>query len=107
MDNENNRLTIKEIKHCEKCLDISLKVSICGSVFAGLSFLLECVTLGIINVVDISTLWKTVMFTLSTSFMGLGFVSCEFSHYILKEREKMQKMLDDEKYKIYYEGRNK
>ena len=102
-----SRLTIKEIKHLEKCSDISLKVAVIGSIFGGITFLTECVAIGIITATDIGTLWKLVTGVLSTSFMGLGFATCEYSHYILKERAKLNNMLDDEKYKLYYEAREK
>ena len=104
---DDNRLTIEEIKHLDKCSDISLKVSLFGSIFAGFSFLVECGTIGLVSISDVSTILKAFAVMLSTTVMGLGFAACEFSHYILKEREKINNMLDDEKYRIYFENQEK
>ena len=100
---EKSRLTIEEIKHCEKCSDICLKVAIIGSIFTGITFLLENIAISVLNNSDLSTLWKLVIGLSSTVFMGLGFASCEFSRNALLAKSDMDELTLNQKYQIYRE----
>ena len=100
---EKSRLTIEEIKHCEKCSDICLKVSIGSAIFTGITFLLENVAVAVINNVDMSLLLRTVVVLGSTLLMSLGFAACELGRDALKAKAEMDEITEKQKYLIYRE----
>lgn len=101
---DNEHLTIVEIRHCEKASKICHKVGITGAIMSGLSFLLACGNVGVIELMS-SPFWKTFFGLTSLGLIALGCFGIEFSREALITSEEINEKLDRERDYIYHQGK--
>lgn len=101
---DNEHLTIAEIKHCEKASKICHKVGVAGAIMSGLSFLLACVNVGVIEMMT-SPVLRTLIGLSSLGLIVFGCVGIEYSREALITSEDINEKLDRERDYIYHQGK--
>ena len=101
---DNEHLTIEEIRHCERASDICHKVGITGAIMSGLSYLLACVNVGVIELMT-SPFWKAFFGISSIGLIILGCFGIEYSREALITSEDINEKLDIERDYIYHQGK--